>query len=77
MKIFTAGIPIENKKNDLLIEAREKTAENSFNLISKSIKLFENQEYEISCFLAMTTIEEAGKLFQMKILSVFWTRGLL
>ncbi len=33
----------ENKKNDWLIEAIEKIAENSFNLIKKSIKLFEDQ----------------------------------
>jgi len=58
---------------DLIIGAREKTAENSLNLIKKSIKLFESNEYEISCFLAMTAIEEAGKLSQMKLFSIFGT----
>lgn len=71
MTIFTKGVPEKNEEDDIIIEAREKTAENSFNLINKSIKLFENEEYEISCFLAMTSIEEAGKLFQMKVFSLF------
>jgi AbiV family abortive infection protein len=73
MAVFTKNTSNENQKNNLIIEAREKTAENSFSLIHKSMKLFEYEEYEISCFLAMTAIEEAGKLFQMRLFSLYGT----
>jgi AbiV family abortive infection protein len=46
--------------------AREKAVTNGWKLSEKAIQLFEKKDYAISCFLAMTAIEEAGKSSLMR-----------
>ena len=43
--------------------SREKTIINAWQLLQTAIGLFEQDQYPIACFLAMTAIEEVGKLF--------------
>ena len=43
--------------------SREKTIINAWQLLQSAVGLFEQGQYPIACFLAMTGIEEAGKLF--------------
>lgn len=47
--------------------ARRKTITNAWQLLQTAVKLFEQRQYAIACFLAMTTIEEIGKVFILRI----------
>lgn len=47
--------------------ARRKIITNAWQLLRTAIKLFKQQQYAIPCFLAMTTIEEIGKLFILQL----------
>jgi AbiV family abortive infection protein len=46
--------------------ARQKTIENAWQLLQNAVQLFEGKQYALACFLAMTTIEEIGKLFVLQ-----------
>lgn len=46
----------------LIDEARRETLTNARNQVSTAIDLFTADAYQISCFVAMTAIEEAGKV---------------
>jgi AbiV family abortive infection protein len=45
-----------------LESARGKILYNAHDLIKLAVKMFEQESYPVSCFLAMTSIEEIGKL---------------
>ena len=47
--------------------ARKKTITNAWQLLQTAVELLEQEQYVIACFLAMTTIEEAGKLFVLQL----------
>lgn len=47
--------------------ARQKTIENAWQLLQNAVQLFERKQYALACFLAMTTIEEVGKLFVLQL----------
>ena len=47
--------------------AREKTITNAWELLKSAVKFFEQERYATSCFLAMTAIEETGKLFVLQL----------
>ena len=49
--------------------AKEKTITNVWQLLQNSIQLFEKEQYNIACFLAMTSIEELGKFVILYFLS--------
>lgn len=53
-------------EHENFIVAREKTILNSWQMSKVSVFLFEKNSYSISCFLAMTSIEEAGKLTALR-----------
>lgn len=48
---------------ETLRSAREKTLTNAWHLLQTTVELFEQEQYATACFLAMTAIEEVGKLF--------------
>lgn len=47
--------------------AREKTITNAWQLLETAVQLFEQEQYATACFLAMTGIEEVGKLFVLRL----------
>ena len=47
--------------------ARQKTIGNAWQLLQTAVGLLENNQYAIACFLAMTAIEEVGKLFILQM----------
>ncbi len=55
------------------IEARRKTISNAWQILKIAVFLFEKNNYNISCFLAMTSIEETGKLIALIQLHMFGT----
>jgi len=48
--------------------ARENTINNAWYLLRTAVDLFEHKQYTLSCFLAMTAIEETGKLFVLQMI---------
>ncbi len=52
---------------EILQVAREKTITNAWQLLRTAVELFEQEQCAIACFLAMTAIEEAGKLFILQL----------
>jgi AbiV family abortive infection protein len=59
-----------DKNHDNFVFAREKIILNSWELLKTAIFLFEKNQYSVSCFLAMTSIEETGKLIALRELDV-------
>ena len=61
-----------NKLIDAQIDAirlvRRKTINNAWQLLQNAVKLFVTKQYPLACFIAMTTIEEVGKLFILQII---------
>jgi len=53
---------LPNKTSKPLQFTREKIISNAWQLLKNSIKLYEQKEYPIATFLAMSAIEEIGKL---------------
>jgi len=47
--------------------AREKTITNAWQLLETAVQLFEQEQYATACFLAMTAIEEVGKLLVLRV----------
>ena len=47
--------------------AREKTITNAWQLLKTAVQLFEQKQYATACFLAMTSIEEVGKLLVLRL----------
>ena len=47
--------------------AREMTLNNAWQLLQNAVHLFEKKQYAVACFLAMTAIEESGKLFVLQL----------
>jgi AbiV family abortive infection protein len=56
--------------------ARKKIITNAWQLLRTAVKLFEQEQYAIACFLAMTTIEEVGKLFILQLIQGDVFKGL-
>lgn len=56
--------------SEVLQSAREHIISNARCLAEASIELFEAERYGPSCFLAMTSIEEVGKLFTLRLLQI-------
>lgn len=48
--------------------ARQKTINSAWQLLQNAVQLFEKKQYALACFLAMTTIEEVGKLFVLQLI---------
>ena len=61
--------------NKLLWEARHKTASNARDLLANAVSLFEQGITPVSCFLAMTCIEEVGKLLVFRMAQGFRLEG--
>ena len=53
--------------NKLLWEARQKTATSAWDLLENAVLLFKQGIAHLSCFLAMTCIEEVGKLIVLRM----------
>lgn len=53
--------------NKLLWEARHKTLSSAWDLLANAVRLFEQGITPLSCFLAMTCIEEVGKLIVLRM----------
>lgn len=58
---------LDKIQRETLRLAREKTIANSWKLLQTAVDLFEKEQYTVACFLAMTSIEESGKLFLMRL----------
>lgn len=58
---------IDETLKNLIQEAREKTALSATDLLATAVRLFEEGIIPVSCFLAMTTIEEVGKLIVLRM----------
>ena len=56
--------------------ARQKTIVNAWQLLQTAVGLLENNQYATACFLAMTAIEELGKLFILQLVQGDVIRGL-
>lgn len=56
--------------------ARQTTILNAWQLLQTAVGLFENNQYSTTCFLAMTSIEELGKLFILQMVQGDVIRGL-
>ena len=56
--------------------ARQKTIVNAWQLLQTAVGLFENNQCTTACFLAMTAIEEIGKLFILQMVQGDVIRGL-
>jgi len=67
---------LTKKVRQTLQLARRKTITNAWELLQTAVKLFEQQQYALSCFLAMTTIEEIGKLFILQLVQGDVFKGL-
>jgi len=48
--------------------ARKRTITNAWKLLQTAVELFEQENYPHSCFLAMTAIEEVGKLILLSLI---------
>lgn len=60
-------LPLTSEVKETIRLARQKAITNSWQLLQTAIGLFENNQYAPSCFLAMTAIEEIGKLFVLQM----------
>jgi AbiV family abortive infection protein len=56
--------------------ARQKAIVNAWQLLQTAVRLFEGNKYSVACFLAMTAIEEIGKLFILQLAQGDVIRGL-
>ena len=56
---------LDATQRETLRLASKKTVANSWKLLQTAVELFEKEQYPVACFLAITSIEEAGKLFLM------------
>lgn len=56
--------------HETLYLAREKTITNAWRLLKTAIDLFEQEQYPVACFLAMTSIEEIGKLINLRAIQI-------
>jgi AbiV family abortive infection protein len=55
---------------DLLKSAREKTIENAWSLIKTAVSIFSDNNFPIACFLAMSAIEEMGKIYNILLTEI-------
>jgi AbiV family abortive infection protein len=58
---------LDATQHETLRLARKKTVANSWKLLQTAVELFEKEQYPVACFLAITSIEDAGKLFLMHL----------
>ena len=59
------GVPL--KKFIIPKQARAKITDNSWNLLDTAVNLFHRKQFNMACFTAMTSIEEAGKAYILYI----------
>ena len=52
-----------NRNKKFFIDARKKIFENANNILNESLQLYRTESYQRATFLAMTCIEECGKLW--------------
>lgn len=67
-KGFNIMKTLTDKQVEAIRIAREKTLSNAWQLLQNAVHLFETKQYALSCFSAMTAIEESGKLFVLQII---------
>lgn len=62
-------IRLTEELKSVIRQSRHKILDNCLSLLGESLQFFENDRYPRACFLAMTAIEEAGKLAVLRFVA--------